>query len=146
MNINLNKVREHIELYFKENLPQYTVLEIRRKSSHPDDTHLFMVSAKKSNGTYSLWTGWNELSQSLNHGHYDLQSAEECEKLLEEYQNIHPYYEVYKYSQNAKFPLFVANTEESAKKFCEKMNWQFEDENGFIWDLDYSTSSTNKGV
>ena len=56
MNINLNKVREHIELYFKENLPQYTVLEIRRKSSHPDDTHLFMVSAKKSNGIYAVWS------------------------------------------------------------------------------------------
>lgn len=46
MNINLNKVREHVELYFKENLPKYTVLEIRRKSSHPDDSYLFMVSAK----------------------------------------------------------------------------------------------------
>ena len=85
MNINLNKVREHIELYFKENLPKYTVLEIRRKSSHPDDSHLFMVSAKKGDGTYALWTGWNELNQSLNHGHYDLKSVEECEKIFEEF-------------------------------------------------------------
>lgn len=85
MNINLNEVREHIELCFKENLPQYTVLEIRKKSSHPDDARLFMVSAKKDDGTYSLWTGWNELSQSLNHGHYDLKSAAECEKLFEEF-------------------------------------------------------------
>ncbi|MDE6602437.1 MAG: hypothetical protein K2K90_09810 [Lachnospiraceae bacterium] len=85
MNINLIKVREHIELYFKEHLPQYTVLEIRRKSCHPDDAHLFMVSAKKSNGIYAVWTGWNELSQSLNHGHYDLKSAEKCEKLFEEF-------------------------------------------------------------
>lgn len=57
MNINLNEVREHIVLYFQEHLPQYTVLEIRKKSSHPDDSHLFMVSAKKDNGTYGLWTG-----------------------------------------------------------------------------------------
>ena len=85
MNINLCEVREHIELYFKENLPQYTVLEIKKKSSHPDDAHLFMVSAKKSNDTYTFWSGWNELNQSLNHGHYDLQSAEECEKLFEEF-------------------------------------------------------------
>lgn len=85
MNINLSEVREHIELYFKENLPQYTVLEVRNRSSHPDDTHLFMVSAKKSNGTYALWTSWNEFSQSLNHGHYDLQSAEECEKIFAEF-------------------------------------------------------------
>lgn len=85
MNINFYEVREHIELYFKENLPQYTVLEIRRKSSHPDDAHLFMVSAKKSNGTYAVWTGWNEATQNLNHGHYDLQSIEECGKIFEEF-------------------------------------------------------------
>lgn len=85
MNINLSEVKEHIELYFKENLPKYTVLEIRRKSSHPDDSHLFMVSAKKDDGTYALWTGWNELSRSLNHGHYNLQSTEECEKIFEEF-------------------------------------------------------------
>ena len=56
MNINLNEVREHVELYFKENLPKYTVLEIRSKSSHPDDARLFMVSAKKFSGTYAVWS------------------------------------------------------------------------------------------
>ena len=85
MNINLNEVREHVELYFKENLPKYTVLEIRRKSSHPDDSYLFMVSAKNDNGTYAVWTGWNELNQSLNHGHYDLKSVKECENIFEEF-------------------------------------------------------------
>ncbi|WP_353938235.1 hypothetical protein [Bacteroides acidifaciens] len=60
-------------------------MEIRKKSSHPDDAHLFMVSAQKDDGTYNLWTGWNELSRSLNHGHYDLQSAEESEKIFEEF-------------------------------------------------------------
>lgn len=85
MKIDLNKVREHIELYFKEHLPQYTVLEIRRKSSHPDDEHLWMVSAKKSNGTFAVWSGWNELTCSLNYGHYDLQSIEECERIFEEF-------------------------------------------------------------
>lgn len=146
MNINLNEVREHIELYFKENLPQYTVLEIRKKSSHPDDAHLFMVSAKNDNGTYAVWSSWDQKLQTLNHGHYSLRNAADCERIFEEYQNIHPYCEVYKYSQNAKFPLFVANTEESAKRFCEKMNWQLEDENGFVWDLDYSSTSTDKEV
>lgn len=85
MNINLNEVRKHIEIYFKENLPQYTVLEIKQKSSHPDDSHLFMVSAKKDDGTFAVFTSWNELSQSLNHGHYDLKSVEECEKIFEEF-------------------------------------------------------------
>ena len=85
MNINLNEVRKHIELYFKEHLPQYTVLEIRRKTNHPDDDYLWMVSAKKSDGTYAVWTGWNEAAQSLNHGHYNLKSMEECEKIFEEF-------------------------------------------------------------
>lgn len=32
MGIDLNKIREHVELYFKKHLPKYTVLEIRQKS------------------------------------------------------------------------------------------------------------------
>lgn len=49
-----------------------------------------MVSAKKSNGTYAVWTAWNEATQSLNHGHYDLKSLEECEKGFE-YMGISSY-------------------------------------------------------
>ena len=85
MNINLSEVRKHVELYFKEHLSQYTVLEIRRKSSHPEDAPLWMVSAMKSDGTYAVWTGWNEATQNLNHGHYDLKALEECEKIFEEF-------------------------------------------------------------
>jgi len=29
MDMNLSKTKEHIELYFRERLPQYTVFEIR---------------------------------------------------------------------------------------------------------------------
>lgn len=29
MGIDLNEIRKHVELYFKEHLPKYTVLEIR---------------------------------------------------------------------------------------------------------------------
>ncbi|MBD5475531.1 MAG: hypothetical protein HDR17_06040 [Lachnospiraceae bacterium] len=59
MSKDITEIKEHIELYFKEHLPQYTVLAIRRKSSHPDDKHLRMASAKKS--------------------------TEKCEKIFEEY-------------------------------------------------------------
>lgn len=85
MNINFNEVRKHVDLYFKEHLPQYTALEIRRKSSHPDDAYLWMISVKKSDNTYAVWTGWNETIQSLNHGHYDLKFLEECERIFEEF-------------------------------------------------------------
>lgn len=85
MDMSIKKVREHVILYFKDHLPQYTVLEITRKSSHPDDTYLWMVSAKKSNGTFAVWTSWNESTQCLNFGHYDLASIEECEKIFKEF-------------------------------------------------------------
>ncbi len=107
MGMETLEVREHVELYFKEHLPQYTVLEIRRKSFHPDD-YLYMVSARHdNNGTFAMWSNWNEATQSLNHGHYNLCSADDCERLFEEYQNIKQYFAVYKYSQNTKFRLFV---------------------------------------
>ena len=85
MKTDLSKVREHVELYFMKYLPDYTVLEIRRKSYHPDDDYLWMVSAKKEDGTYAVWTAWNETSQSLNFGHYNLKSVEDCERVFEEF-------------------------------------------------------------
>lgn len=83
--IDLNEVREHVELYFKEHLPQYTVLEIRKKSYHSDDCYLYMVSAGKEDGTYAVWTSWNETTQSLNYGHYGLLSIGDCEKVFQEF-------------------------------------------------------------
>ncbi|MCM1237713.1 MAG: hypothetical protein NC489_47225 [Ruminococcus flavefaciens] len=85
MNNGLNEIRKHVELYFKRYLPQYTVLEIRKKSYHPADHYLYMVSAKSNDGTFAVWTAWNETSQSLNFGHYNLKSMEECEKVFKEF-------------------------------------------------------------
>ena len=85
MKIDLSVVKEHVELYLKKYLSEYTVLEIRRKSYHPDDDYLWMVSAEKEDGTYTVWTAWNESSQSLNFGHYNLKSIEDCEKVFEEF-------------------------------------------------------------
>ena len=85
MKIDLSKVKGHVELYFKKYLPEYIVLEIRRKSYHPDDDYLWMVSAEKEDGTYAVWTAWNESSHSLNFGHYNLKSIEDCEKVFEEF-------------------------------------------------------------
>lgn len=137
MNTELTKVTKHILDYFREHLPKYTVLEVRKKSTHPDDYYLYMVSAKKDNGTYSVWTSWNENTQSLNHGHTDLASIEDCEKIFVEFQNVKTYFEVFKCSQNAKIRLFITESEESAKNFCEQNHWQLMDENEFVWDLDY---------
>lgn len=138
MNFDLSEIRKNVELYFKEHLPKYTVLEIKRKSCHPDDSYLYMVSAKKNDGTYAVWTSWNVETCSLNHGHYNLASAEECCRIFSEYQSTALCFAVYKLSANVKLQLFVADTEESARDFCERNHWQTIDENGFVWDLDYS--------
>ena len=137
MGMETLEVREHVELYFREHLPQYTVQEIRKKSTHPDDGHLYMVSAQKEDNTFAMWSNWNESTFSLNHGHYNLCSADDCERLFAEYQNKKQYFAVYKYSQNAKFRLFVTESEEAARNFCEENNWELTDENCFVWELYY---------
>ncbi len=65
MKTGLLEVMEQVTIYFKENLPKYTVLKIRKKSYHPDDSHLYMVAAEKDDG------------------HYGLQSKEDCEKVMD---------------------------------------------------------------
>lgn len=85
MEKRLLEIREQIMLYFKEHLPKYTILNIRKKSYHPDDSYLYMVSAKKDDGTYAVWTCWNQKTQILNHGHYGLQSEEACKKVMDEF-------------------------------------------------------------
>ena len=84
---NISDIRAHVEDYFKNHLPKYTVLEIRKKSYHPKDDYLWMVSAKKEgeDTEYAVWTSWNEETQSLNYGHYNLKSIEDCERVFEEY-------------------------------------------------------------
>ena len=84
---DMKQVRMNVEQYFKKHLPEYTVLEIRKKSVYPEDSYLFMVSAIKEDGTFAVWTSWNETSQSLNYGHYNLQTLEDCEKVFEEFYN-----------------------------------------------------------
>ena len=78
-------VKMQASLYFKENLPRYTILDIRRHSYHPADHYLYMVKAKKDDGTYAVWTSWNQSTKSLNCGHYDLSSEEDCERIMDEY-------------------------------------------------------------
>ena len=131
------QVMEHVSEYFKEHLAEYTVLEVRRKSRHPEDSHLWMVSAEKEDGTYAVWTAWNEAIQSLNHGPYGIKSLEGCGKLMEEYTDDRSYFAVYRCSQNARFQISIFDSEGQARQFCESHGWEWEDENEFLWSLDY---------
>lgn len=77
--------------YFSENLPHFSVVEIRRASEHPDDSYLYMVIAKRKEnpfpgimGDYSCWTSWNESTQSLNYGHYGLKTLQDAREICQE--------------------------------------------------------------
>lgn len=86
MDNNYMEVVQHVNEYFKKHLSKYTVLEVRRQSYHPEDDYLYMVSAVKEDGSFAVWSFWNEGIQSLNGGHYNLSSMEDCAKLMSEYQ------------------------------------------------------------
>ena len=49
------EVLANIHAYFEENLPRYTVVKIRKKSYHPENSHLYMIAAKKDDGTFTVW-------------------------------------------------------------------------------------------
>lgn len=87
--MNFKDVVQHIYDYFEEHLPQFTVFEVRRQSYDPADDYLYMVAAKHKNGSYAVWTSWNEKIHSLNHGHYGLPNMKSCVEIMLEYQNIH---------------------------------------------------------
>ena len=82
----LQNVITELKNYFIEHLPQYEIMKVRRKSFHPDDTHLYMVAAeKKKEEFWAVWTGWNANTGSLNYGHYNLSSMEECDRIMDEF-------------------------------------------------------------
>ena len=80
-----SKVWTDVKEYLEEHLPLYSVVDIGNKSAYPEDNYLFMVSAKKEDGFYAVWTCWNQQTKSLNHGQYGLTSHDECVKIFEEY-------------------------------------------------------------
>ena len=43
-----------------------------------------MVTAAKSDGTFSCWSSWNSITGSLNHGHYYLPSEQDAISILQE--------------------------------------------------------------
>lgn len=83
-----NDVKEHIRQYFNESsgLENYEFVEAQRSSNHPDDIYLYEVIGKNiNNGKYAVWTRWNESTQCLNCGHYNLDTLAEAIKVADEY-------------------------------------------------------------
>lgn len=87
-----DSVIKNIEQYFETYLPHYDVVKVMRKSTHPLDSYLFMVIGKKQldpykTGEYAYWTCWNNETQSLNYGHYDIETYAKALEGASEYFN-----------------------------------------------------------
>lgn len=83
-----DKVKDNVRKYFEEHLPQYGVCEVYHKSNHDSDDYLYMVKAIKNvepYNEYAVWTSWNESTQCLNHGHYNLTEKQTKEVLKENF-------------------------------------------------------------
>lgn len=65
--------------YFEEKLPAYVPAAVARASKHPEDELYTVVAKHRGSGKFATWTCWNESTQSLNHGHYDLNAHDAAE-------------------------------------------------------------------
>jgi hypothetical protein len=83
----------NVEHYLKEN-NLGELVDVMRASDHPDDHYLYHIIAKKPNTSklfhngewnYSCWTCYNATTQSLNFGHYNLESEEEAREICKEH-------------------------------------------------------------
>ena len=87
---DFNEVKTNIRKYFSESqgLNDFEVIDVRKSSDHPDDSYLFhVIGLNKQTKEYAVWTSWNKTMKSLNHGHYNLTSFEEAEKVCEKFYN-----------------------------------------------------------
>lgn len=85
-------VWDNVKKYFKERLHDRYDLQDIISYSHPGDS--YMVIAKHKNypplkasiggGPWIVWTTWNESTQSLNGGHYDIKTYEAALSICEE--------------------------------------------------------------
>ena len=88
-----NPVYDHVRKYFKENNMPYEVQEIIH---HPGMfcRELYVVIAKHSaypelktkygGGPWVVWSCWNDNTQCLNHGHYDIKDYDRAYNLATE--------------------------------------------------------------
>lgn len=85
-----NNVRKYFKAYLND---RYDLQDVIRYKD-PMDSYLYMVIAKHKNypaikasiggGPWVVWTAWNESTQSLNGGHYDIKTYEAALSICEE--------------------------------------------------------------
>lgn len=80
-------VAKDVAAYFEQSsgLTNYTPVKICRVSNDPEDAHLYAVVGYNSKtDQYACWTSWNQSSQSLNYGHYNLSSEQSAVDIIKE--------------------------------------------------------------
>ena len=85
-------VWNNVKKYFKESLDDRYDLQDVIRYKNPMDSYLYMVIAKHKTaikasvggGPWVVWTTWNESTQSLNGGNYDIKTYEDALKICEE--------------------------------------------------------------
>nr|DAX14581.1 MAG TPA: Large polyvalent protein associated domain 24 [Bacteriophage sp.] len=66
------QIYKNVRSYFSagHGVENYNLVSVRQKLT---ETYIYRVMAQhKITGEYAVWTCWNETTQSLNFGHYDL--------------------------------------------------------------------------
>ena len=87
---NNKNVIANINNYFEKSCLDYRVVKIFRKTNHKDDWYLYVVIAKNTTtGKYAVWTSWNEATKSLNYGHYEIETIEDCIEIAKENTNVY---------------------------------------------------------
>ena len=66
------QIYKNVRSYFSagHGVENYNLVSVRQKLT---ETYIYRVMAQhKITGEYAVWTCWNETTQSLNFGHYNL--------------------------------------------------------------------------
>lgn len=69
------QVRKNVDKYFAEGhgLANYEPIAVGQYRGHGEAEYIYVVLARQlRGGKWAVWTSWNESTQSLNFGHYDL--------------------------------------------------------------------------
>ena len=117
-------VRFNVQKYFEEHLPQYEVVQVGLSSEY-----IYRVLAKKketslfSPNDFACWTSWNESTQSLNYGHYDLPEWKATQIFMGYDLPINPY-RLDELASKAINGLIIDGVESAVEYFHDEMDME----------------------